>query len=57
MQVKNFIKAFGIEKLNGKAIQQNGKKKIDFNNTNFNSTMDFIGFLRNEKLITQILGY
>lgn len=46
MQVKNFIKAFGIEKLNGKAIEQNGK-----------TYMDFIGFLRNEKLITQILGY
>ena len=29
----------------------------DFNNSKFNSTMDFIGFLKNETLTTQILGY
>lgn len=135
MQVKNFITAFGIEKLNGKSIEQNGKtykivlsaddleyhsiknsdwngskerldiyhlrgnyrfyamdenqmcvwvypttdlamdnevvteygrvaiineygkKKVDFNNSKFNSTMDFIGFLKNETLTHQILGY
>lgn len=64
----------GIEKLNGKSVEQNGKvykteygrvaiinengkKKVDFNNSKFNSTMDFIGFLKNETLTTQILGY
>lgn len=38
-------------------INENGKKKVDFNNSKFNSTMDFIGFLKNETLTTQILGY
>lgn len=38
-------------------INENGKKKVDFNNCKFNSTMDFIGFLKNEKLINQMLGY
>lgn len=36
---------------------ENGKKKVDFNNSKFNSTMDFIGFLKDEHLITQITGY
>lgn len=38
-------------------ITENGKKKVDFNNSKFNSTMDFIGFLKNETLTHQILGY
>jgi hypothetical protein len=38
-------------------INENGKKKVDFNNSKFNSTMDFIGFLKNKTLTAQILGY
>jgi hypothetical protein len=135
MQVKNFITAFGIEKLRGQSVEQNGKeykivlsnddleyhslknsdwngsadrmnkyhdkgnfrfyamgengmcvwvsptteiilenevatiygkvvivnetgvKKIDFNNSKFNSTMDFIGFLKDGVLTQRILGY
>lgn len=135
MQVNNFIKAFGIEKLNGKSIVQNGKtfkivlsesdlqyhslansdwngskerldryhtngnfrfyamdenemcvwiypstelamdnvvvtkygnvaiitendkKKVDFNNSKFKSIMDFIGFLKDDGLQLNLLGY
>ena len=38
-------------------INENGKKKVDFNNSKFNSGMDLIDFLKNETLTTQILGY
>ncbi len=38
-------------------INENGKKKIDFNNCKFNSTNAFIAFLKNEILTIQILGY
>ena len=36
-------------------VEEYGQKKVDFNNSKFNSTQDFIGFLQNEQLITQIL--
>jgi hypothetical protein len=38
-------------------ITENDKKKIDFKNSKFNSTIDFIRFLKDEKLTIQILGY
>lgn len=31
-------------------INEDGKNKIDFKNSNFNSVMDFIKFLRDENL-------
>ena len=38
-------------------IIENGKNKLDFNNSKFNNTNDFIAFLKNEKLTHQIFGY
>jgi hypothetical protein len=38
-------------------VTENGIKKVDFNKSKFNSIMDFIGFLTNKALTTEILGY
>ena len=38
-------------------LDENGKKKYDYNNSKFNSTMDFIRFLRDENLHNKISRY
>lgn len=38
-------------------VIENNIKKLDFNNSKFNSISDFIAFLNNKDLTKEILGY
>lgn len=38
-------------------IDENGKKKVDFNKSKFSSVMGLLGFLKDNALTTQLMGY
>ena len=38
-------------------VSEDGQKKVNFKKSKFKSMLDFIGFLNDKKLTSQLLGY